>query len=135
MTCLANGYSLEFVQQRIEHFFIHFDAISLLSILDQKVYDQLRHRLFNFISEQNEFSRTNEDLEKKKQLIRLTYSYEYGPKCTFNEQLQEIILKYLNPDPTDYTHPIKIKISTKHQYSLNGLLSQQKPSHALFMKK
>ena len=29
ITCLANGYSLEFIEQRINHFFTLFDATSL----------------------------------------------------------------------------------------------------------
>ncbi|CAF1520348.1 unnamed protein product, partial [Adineta steineri] len=48
-TCLVNGYSLEFVDHRIRHFFKHFDGISLLSVSNQDEYDKLRRRLMNHI--------------------------------------------------------------------------------------
>ncbi|CAF4915294.1 unnamed protein product, partial [Rotaria magnacalcarata] len=53
MTCLANGYSVEFVQKHIEHFFTFFNATLLQQwSLDQHSYEKFRHRLFNFMSEQ-----------------------------------------------------------------------------------
>ncbi|CAF4675521.1 unnamed protein product, partial [Rotaria socialis] len=56
MTCLANGYSVEFVQKHIEHFFTFFNATLLQQwSLDQHSYEKFRHRLFNFMSEQRQF--------------------------------------------------------------------------------
>ena len=36
-TCLANGYSLEFIERRIDHFYTHFDAASLRLFLDHMI--------------------------------------------------------------------------------------------------
>jgi len=134
ITCLANGYSLEFVERRIKHFFTHFDATSLRSSLDQNVYDKLRHRLFNFISEQHSFFDKKQELEKKNQRVGLTYLYQFGPKRKFNKELRKILSKNL-PTPAQFSNnKIKLILTTKQQYSLNALLSQQKPSHQLLNK-
>ncbi|CAF1352319.1 unnamed protein product [Rotaria sordida] len=136
MTCLANGYSLEFIEKRINHFFQHFDAISLRSVLDQQVYKKLRHRLFNFISEQQHILNRNRELKQNNQCFRLSYLYEYGPKHKFNEELQEILSARLNPsNPSSKANKINIRLTTKLHHSLNALLSQQKPSHPLLSEK
>jgi len=139
ITCLANGYSLEFVERRIKHFFTHFDATSLRLSLDQNVYDKLRHRLFNFISEQHSFVQKNQELEKKNQRIGLTYHYQFGPKRKFNKKLRVILSENLrttaqSSSVSAINKKIKIILTTKQQYSLNALLSQQKPSHQLLNK-
>jgi hypothetical protein len=136
ITCLTNGYSLEFIEQRINHFFIYFDVRSLRLSLDQKVYDKLRLRLFNFISEQRQFLNKNQELENNDQRFKLSYLYQYGSKHKFNKKLQTILSKALyTPPPTPSTdNKIRIILSTKQQYSLNALLSQQKPCHTLLHK-
>ncbi|CAF4227361.1 unnamed protein product, partial [Adineta steineri] len=134
-TCLVNGYSLEFVDHRIHHFFTYFDAISLLSVLNQDEYDKLRRRLMTYIGEQKEYHLKNKELEKNKQLIRLNYLHEFGVKYEFNRQLKEILSKNLVDKNAPFIkQKLTINLSTIHQYSLNALLSQQKPSHPLFNK-
>ncbi|CAF1455023.1 unnamed protein product [Adineta steineri] len=134
-TCLVNGYSLEFVDDRIRHFFKHFDGVSLLSVLNQDEYDKLRRRLMNYINEQKEYNLKNKELEKNKQLIRLNYLHEFGPKYEFNRQLKEILSNNLVDKKIPFIkQQLTINLKTIHQYSLNGLLSQQKPSHPLFNK-
>ncbi|CAF4442875.1 unnamed protein product, partial [Rotaria magnacalcarata] len=62
MTCLANGYSVEFVQKHIEHFLTFFNATLLQQwSLDQHSYEKFRHRLFNFMSEQRQFLQKKQD--------------------------------------------------------------------------
>ncbi|CAF4652768.1 unnamed protein product, partial [Rotaria sp. Silwood1] len=90
-TCLANGYSLEFVETRIDHFYRHFDALSLRTVLDENVYKKLRHRLFNYISEQRQISENNRELAKKNERVRLSYLHEYGPKEQFNQELRKTL--------------------------------------------
>ncbi|CAF4305823.1 unnamed protein product, partial [Rotaria magnacalcarata] len=47
MTYLANGYSIDFIDKHIQHFFKFFDAKSLQQLpLDQGAYKKIRHRLF-----------------------------------------------------------------------------------------
>ncbi|CAF4960736.1 unnamed protein product, partial [Rotaria magnacalcarata] len=55
MTYLANGYSIDFIDKHIQHFFKFFDAKSLQQLpLDQGAYKKIRHRLFNFMREQRQ---------------------------------------------------------------------------------
>jgi hypothetical protein len=135
LTCLANGYPLEFIEKRIDHFFTHFDATSLRLFLDQQVYDKLRNRLFNFMNEQQRFSDTNRELEKNGQLVRLSYAYEYGPTREFNAKLYKTLSENLNQHVQPSKRKINMKVTTIHQHSLNALLSRQKPSRILLNKK
>ena len=135
LTCLANGYSLEFIEKRIDHFFTHFDATSLRLFLDQHVYDKLRNRLFNFMNEQQRFSDTNRELEKNGQLVRLSYAYEFGPKREFNAKLYKTLSENLNQHVQPSKRKIKMKLTTIHQHSLNALLSRQNSSRILLNKK
>ncbi|CAF5206116.1 unnamed protein product [Rotaria magnacalcarata] len=136
VTWLANGYSLKFIEKRINHFYSHFDAVSLRTCLDQQVYKKLRHRLFNFIHEQRTYLKNNEELDKKNERVQLTYLYEFGPKRQFNQRLQEILSRNLKTtnNTSSKTNPIKIKMMTKHQHSLNALFSEQNPLHNLSKK-
>jgi hypothetical protein len=53
LTCLANGYSLEFIDRPINHFFTHFNGTSLRSILDQMF-------TINFVTDYSTFSVNSE---------------------------------------------------------------------------
>ncbi|CAF3228108.1 unnamed protein product [Rotaria sp. Silwood2] len=136
MTCLANGYSIEFIEKHIDHFFTHFDAVSLRSVLDRQVYKKLRLRLFNFISEQRRILHGNRELEQKNQRFRLSYLYEFGPKHKLNQELKKTLSASLNSTSnSSNTKKIDVRFTTKLQHSLNALLSEQKPCHPLFYEK
>ncbi|CAF1049326.1 unnamed protein product [Rotaria sordida] len=135
VTFLANGYTIEFVEKRIEQFFTHFNALSLRSDLDQHVYNKLRLRLFNFINEQKRMIQNYHRLEREKKRFRLSYLYDSGPKLQFNQQLQEIFTQNLNThDPLSKYRDLQLIVSTKNPYTLNTLLSEYKPSHPLLIK-
>ncbi|CAF1602325.1 unnamed protein product [Rotaria magnacalcarata] len=138
VACLANGYSLEFVEKRVNHFYTFFDATSLRQSLDQNVYEKLRLRLFNFISEQKLTGKRNQESEKKNERVRLFYLNAFGSKRKFNTQLREILSNYLkrkeSSSASSKPNEIKILSTAKYQYSLNALLSQQKPNHPLLKK-
>ena len=127
MACLANGYALEFVEKRIQHFFTHFDAASLRLALDSQVYAKLRHRLFNFISEQQQYCGAHRELAKNNQLVQLSYQYQFGANREFEKRCRQILTQHLNASATSSTNEIKIIFRMKHQYSLNALLSRQQP--------
>ncbi|CAF4455542.1 unnamed protein product [Rotaria socialis] len=140
VACLANGYSLEFVEKRVNHFYTFFDATSLRQSLDQNVYEKLRLRLFNFISEQKLIGKRNQESEKKNERVRLFYLNAFGSKRKFNTLLREILSNYLkrkessSSSASSKPNEIKILSTAKYQYSLNALLSQQKPNHPLLKK-
>lgn len=136
VTCLSNGYSIEFIDKRVHHFFKHFDAMSLRQTLDQNVYEKLRRRLFNFVNEQKLIMNRNEELVKKNQRIRLSYLHAFGSRYKFEEQLREILFTYLKKKGSSSKLEFpKLLSSVKYQYSLNALLSEQKPYHPLLIPK
>ena len=128
VTCLTNGYSLAFVEKQVQQFFTRFDVASLRVIPDPHMYRQLRRRLFNFISEQQRAAEKNEELETNDRIARLSYRYEYGSKHLFDTKLREILSKHLDTPDQPTKNKIKIILATKHRYSMNALLSGQKPS-------
>jgi hypothetical protein len=128
VTCFTNGYSLKFVEKRIHHFFTHFDAASLRLALDQHVYNQLRQRLFTFISKQQRAIEINQVRENNDELTRLSYVYEYGPKHAFNRQLHSILSTHLHAHEQFSKNKTKMILTTKHRHSLNALLARQKPT-------
>ena len=134
VTLLTNGYGLEFIEKRMAHFYDHFDVVSLRQTLSQQVYDRLRHQMFNYLSEQNKKVKEEQELDERKQLVRLTYSYQYGPRLDFERQVRQLLTHQLASRLKVLPTKLKIILQTKQQYSLNALLTQQKPSHPLFEK-
>ena len=128
VTCLTNGYTLAFVEKRVQDFFIRFDVASLRVLPDPHVYRQLRHRLFNFMSEQQRAADKNEELDKHDRIARLSYRYEYGQRHSFETKLREILSTHLDVPDQPAKNKMKLIVTTKHRYSLNALLSAQEPS-------
>ena len=129
VTCLTNGYTLAFVEKRIKEFFTRFDVATLRVIPDPYVYRQLRHRLFQFMSEQQRAADKTAELEKHERIARLSYRYEYGQRHSFDRKLRQILSKHLDVPDQPAQNKLKLKVTTKHRYSLNALLSAQKPSN------
>ena len=126
LTCLVNGYSLLFVESRIQHFFKYFNADNMRYYLDQAMFDKFRRRLFDFIDIQHELSDKNQKLDDNGNLIRLHYLYEFGPRCQFNQQFHHLWFKYFGNHPILSKEKSKIVLTTKHLHSLNALLAQYK---------
>ena len=131
ITCLSNGYPIEFVAKRMDHFFKQFDASSLRLVLNQQAYEKLRRRLFSFINEQQHLSDVNHELEKQHLLVRLSYPYQFAPQHTFNEKCRDILRDALKASMKSPASKLSILFTNKNQHSLNAWLSGQKPSHRL----
>lgn len=135
VTLLANGYGLEFIEKRMAHFYHHFDVVSLRQTFNQQVYDRLRHQMFNFSNEQNKRCKEEQELDERKQLVHLTYSYQYGPCLEFERQCQRLLSQQVASRLKILPNKMKIILQTKQQYTLNALLSQQKPSNEIVQRK
>ena len=133
MSCLLNGYSLDFIETQLTHFYQYFNADRIRFCMNQIVYDKLRGRLFDFIDRQRKNLDKFHALEDVERVIRLPYLYDYGLRQKFNEKFLEIWSQYLINDPHLSTEKTKFILNVKHIYSLNALLAQQKPS-CEFMK-
>ncbi|CAF1399486.1 unnamed protein product [Rotaria sordida] len=115
----------------------------------------------NFISEQRRISDQKRELEKNHEYIQLSYVHEIGSRHVFNQELKKILsvnldasnatvkqinlqktkqrlsknVKASSPITISKSKPVHVQVTTKQQYSLNALLSQQKPSHPLLNQK
>jgi len=131
ISCLRNGYSIDFIETQLKHFYRYFNAEIIRFCMDQVVYDKFRRRLFDFIDHQRIMFDKWQQFEKNDRIIYLHYLYDYGPRDKFKEKFHQIWSAYLRLDPHLSNDKTKIILNTKHIYSLNALLAQQKPSHDL----
>ncbi|CAF4239749.1 unnamed protein product [Rotaria sp. Silwood2] len=137
MSYLANGYSYEFIKKHLQHFFLQFGAKEFQQfVLDQGLYEKFRHRLFNFMSEQRQHIQKKQESFKKNRRFHLSYIYDnISSKSKFNKQLREILSDSIKIKNTTFENSkLQLDITTKHQYSLNALLSHQRPSHPILNK-
>ncbi|CAF4784364.1 unnamed protein product, partial [Rotaria magnacalcarata] len=78
LTLLVNGYSLEFVERHVEHFFDYFHAYKMRYLMDQMIYETFRQHWFDFITMKNESQEMTQQIDDNGHLIRLNYLYEQG---------------------------------------------------------
>lgn len=128
LTYLANGYSLQFVDSHMAHFFDYFQAVDLRYSMDQIMYDKFRRQCFNFKDVHRALSDQLQHMDDTSQVIHLHYLYQYGDRCLFDKEFQQLWNTYFKGhsqlDPTKTT----VRLTTKHLHSLNALLAQQKSS-------
>ena len=124
LTYLSNGYTLYYVEQRVDHFFNYFNMISMRYSSDQKLYEQLRSKVFAFIEQRQESLQKVYQYEDDRKLFHFHYLYEYGPRSTFNETFHRLWMQYFKHDRVLSVEKAKIMLTTKHQYSLNAFLGQ-----------
>jgi hypothetical protein len=131
MACLLNGYSIDFIETQLQHFYRRFNVEKMRFCLDQTTYEQLRHRLFDFIKVQRTLSDKARELEDQEYIFNFSYPYDYGPYNEFNFRFQNFWKTYLKHDAQLGHADTKVILNTKHLFSLNTLLGQQKPLHGL----
>lgn len=119
----ANGYSYEFVEKRIGHFYGYFHASSLMYDLNQASYDKWRHKWFQFSDSRRQSFLAILKRKDRQDLLRFFYLYEYGKRTDFNKQFQLLWLKHFHQHPVLGRNPMIILLFSKHLYSLNTLLA------------
>jgi len=132
-TCLINGYSLLFVETQVDHFFQYFHGGEMRYCLDQNKYHSFRQQWFDLMEKSYARSMRIQQLDDQGEVIRLHYLYELGPRCQFNQQFQQLWTKYFDKHPTLSKEKVQILLSTKHLYSLNSLLANQKCSLSVLL--
>ncbi|CAF4437223.1 unnamed protein product, partial [Rotaria magnacalcarata] len=70
---------------------------------------------------------------KRNRRFHLSYLYDnMSPKGIFNKKLREILSQNIQLENTTFeNNKLQFVITTKHQYSLNSLLSEQRPTHPI----
>ena len=126
MTYLTNGYTLYYVEQRVDHFFNYFNMISMRYSSDHKLYDQLRAKILAFVEQRQDSVHKIYQYEDDRKLFHFHYLYEYGPRSTFNETFHRLWTQFFKQDRVLSVEKAKIMLTTKHQYSLNAFLGQPK---------
>ncbi|CAM4841013.1 unnamed protein product [Rotaria magnacalcarata] len=126
LTCLANGYSIFFVENNVQHFFSYFHADTMRYLKDQTMYDKFRHDWFGYMTMQYELSDKLQTFNDNDCLIHVNYLYEFGPKCQFNQQFHCLWTESFNQHANLSEDKVKIQLTTKHQHSLNSLLAREK---------
>lgn len=121
LTYLINGYSLEFVDSHLQHFFDYFHATSERYRMNQAAYDKFRQRCFNYV--QTKHNRQDQ-IRTFNNPIHFNYIYEYGPRCQFNQQFNQLWSQYFNNHPLLSNKHCPVLLKTKHFHSLNDLLTQ-----------
>ncbi|CAF2032656.1 unnamed protein product [Rotaria magnacalcarata] len=100
LTLLVNGYSLEFVERHVEHFFDYFHAYKMRYLMDQMIYETFRQHWFDFITMKNESQEMTQQIDDNGHLIRLNYLYEQGPRCQFNQEFYQLWSSYFKNHST-----------------------------------
>jgi hypothetical protein len=131
MACLLAGYSIDFLEMHLRHFFRSTNAEAIRFSMPEAVYDTFRQRLFDLAEQQRTRLQAYQALEDKERILHLHYLHDYGPRTRFRERFHQIWTNCLKHDYHLSNEKTKIVLHTKYVYSLNALLSAQKPSTAL----
>jgi hypothetical protein len=117
LTFLANGYSVEFVNDHLVQFFKRHNPVRQQSNLNRFIYVSLRRQLFRCLSQQQQHSGVDDHC------IHLQYLFDWGSRVEFNRKFHELWCHILEKDPTFKNYGLKIKLSSWHCYSSNALLA------------
>ncbi|CAF3947392.1 unnamed protein product [Rotaria magnacalcarata] len=131
LTYLANGYSIFFVENNVQHFFGYFHADTMRYLKDQTMYDKFRHDWFGYMRMQYELSEKLQTFNDNDCLIHLNYLYEFGPKCQFNQQFHCLWSESFNQHANLSKDKVKVQLTTKHQHWLNSLLAREKSTYSI----
>jgi hypothetical protein len=126
MSCLANGYSLLFVETHVEHFFQYFRVDSIRYSSDQAKYHAFRSRMFDYLANETVQIDDLQKINDQGQFIRFNYTYEYGSRVEFNAKFHEIWSDHFGEHSVLSGRLAKMVLSTEHYRSLNDLLVRHK---------
>lgn len=129
-TFLANGYSVEFVDYLWARFRtrFHFSPLQQSRSINQSTYYAFQNEIDRSLKYQKENYhqqlQQEYDLMKNKKLISLTYFYDWGSRCDFNQKFYQLFATIINEDPLFKKHGLKIILNTQHCYLSNRLLAR-----------
>ena len=93
--------------------------------MNQTIYDQWRQKRFNSVNMQRILFHQLQDRQYKTNLFRFYYIYEYGARCEFNKEFQQLYLKHFNEYQMSKKEKTTMILFTKQIHSLNTLLTQK----------
>ena len=107
LTCLLNGYSLYFVEMRVDHFFAYFKENDMRYCLDQVRYDQFRLQIFAFIEQHHELLEKERQLDDDGKMLYFHYFYEYGSRSQFDEVFQSLWAQSFKGHPKSVSEQVE----------------------------
>ena len=131
MTLLSSGYSLEFVESHVEHFFAYHSADRMQYTWEQAKYHSFRAHCFDLIDVLHNRVDALQKLDNEGHVFRFHYLYEVGPRCQFDRQLRQLWLDYFHDHPVLSAKVSTMMLSTKQLHSLNALLVRASPLPAI----
>lgn len=131
MACLLAGYSLEFVEVHLRHFFQSSNTETIRFSMHASAYELFRRHSLGIAEQQRTALDKYQALEDKERVLHLHFLRDYGSWNRFHQRFHQIWTNYLHEDADLSNEKTKIILHAKHVYSLNALLAQQKPSIAL----
>ena len=124
LSYLTNGYTLYYVEQRIDHFFNYFNMVPMRYSVDQKLYERFRSQIFAFVEQRQVLMHKIYRYDDDRKLFHFHYNYEYGSRSKFNETFHRLWTQYFKHHRVLSIEKAMIMLTTKHQYSLNVFLAQ-----------
>ncbi|CAF5175953.1 unnamed protein product [Rotaria magnacalcarata] len=129
MSCFASGYSDEWTECGFKKFYENFNIETYRFHMNPTIYEQLRYRLLIRNDTQREKSLQELDLKSNKYFLRFHYPYDYGCRRKFEEKFYEILSTFMKNHPQlSSSNRRKLLLTAHHLFSLNTLLTQQKPA-------
>lgn len=122
LTFLANGYSIEFVEQQLNEFFDRYRVSYLRVSLDSNTYRSLRR------SVHSEFVRTL-PVSTAPVTYCVYYLYDWGSRCRFNNGFAKLWSTMIEQDPKFKEKPFELELSLKHCYSSYSYLVSSNYKH------
>ncbi|CAF1200310.1 unnamed protein product [Rotaria sp. Silwood1] len=127
MACLTYGYSVNIIENEVKNFYNYFDIAPHQVHLNTLLYQQLRTRLLNDLERQCKLLDTNLELERSATRNHLYYMYDYGHYKQFEENFLKIWSSYTRNHTKEGSIGTKLRLNGKHLFSLNTLLTEQRP--------
>ena len=123
LTYLANGYSLLFIESHLHYFFDYFHGHAVRYQTDQSNYHSFRGHWLDMMKREDDLISRFQRLNHERQVIRFQYLFEYGPRSRFNQRFHQIWSRFFDKHPRLSSDKTMILLTSKHQHSLNALLS------------
>ncbi|CAM4962832.1 unnamed protein product [Rotaria socialis] len=127
MSCFVSGYSDKWTEYEFKKFYEYFNIETYRFHMNQTIYEQLRRRLLIHNDTQCDKSLQELDLKSNKYFLRFHYPYRYGYHRKFEEKFYEILSTFMKNHPQLSSNQRKLLLTAHHLFSLNTLLTQQKP--------
>lgn len=123
-TYLANGYSLNFVDRHVQHFFDYFQCKNMRYSIEPNAYHSFRSRWFDVMKKNQTLIRQFHQMDIDELVLRFDYQYELGPRCEFEEFFSRTWYDCFKEHQQLSKDNIIIRLNSRQMNSLNSLVAR-----------